>query len=91
MNAIESAAIFCNVPFKAGISADALRAAILANDSLSALPYLDRLLNEAPIELLGQILNEFSGDSRQKVIFNFNVLAKRVGASERIEKWMMCG
>lgn len=67
MHSIEAAAIFCSVPFHPGISAESLRHALMSgNDSDENLPYLDRLLNEAPIEMLGGVLNDFQQSLLQK-------------------------
>ena len=92
MNTIESAAIFCNVPFGSMVGADALRHAILHADiPVEMLPYIERLMNEAPIAMLDQILNEFPQEERGAVISNFSTIADRVGATDRIAKWMTCG
>jgi len=92
MRPINAAAIFCNVPFRSGIGADALLRALATGDNLDVnLPYLDRLMNEAPIEMLGEILNDFQPEDRPAVLVNFDAIASRVGASSRIKSWMKCG
>lgn len=83
MNAFGMLAIFCNVPFKKEIDEESLRLAFSSGVMPEAVkPYLDRAVNEMPIEMLGQIVNSFDQASHATIIRNIQTIAQYFGASK---------
>lgn len=85
-------ATFCSVPFKNPVSANALQEAFSTGVvSKEVSPYIDRAINEMPIEMLGLVVSAFENPLRAKVIANISMIARQFGATKRIESWMSCG
>ena len=85
-------AIFCSVPFKKEVDEAALRNAFMTGafpDDIK--PYLDRAINEMPIEMIAQAVNSFESDYHATVIKNIQAMADYFGATQRISSWMNCG
>jgi hypothetical protein len=54
-------------------------------------PYIDRAINEMPVEMLGQVISAFDKSMHAKIIANMTSIARQFGATQRIESWMSCG
>jgi len=89
MDPFEALASSCSVSYRERVSPDQLRSAFLTGNAPPALiPYLAVALGETPLEMLFSAVLACEPERQKQVLENLRVLARSVGAEDRIARWL---
>ncbi|MGD0107519.1 MAG: hypothetical protein ABSC06_26295 [Rhodopila sp.] len=89
MDWFDALALSSSAPYRNSAIASQMRAVFLTGvvpDSIA--PHVERALVELPVELLARAADELPDASWPAIRDNLQILAKTIGAEERLHQWL---